>query len=320
VVVGEDATAWSTSRPTVVSVVLAGHLYTMMSLESRADNDLISFLKYLSTITHALKLSLGRLHPLAMRSSLQLSVSRQVAALRHQGRRSLTDQASRHFICSSCQRRSALISPAQWKPAEPLPLSIRHQSSATNASNTRETIIPQTHYEFFPQTLGAAATPPSGPFSIDSKALRKEFLQLQAKAHPDMVPADKKRQAEGLSARINEAYKTLLNPLLRAQYLLSLRGIDVAEDETAKVEDPELLMEVLETRETIEDAQEEKDLEPLKGQNEGRIADSVQVLEDAFKNDDMDLAKSESVKLRYWINIRESIDAWEKGKPVVLVH
>ena len=162
--------------------------------------------------------------------------------------------------------------------------------------------------------------PPSGSFAVDLKALKKEFLQIQAKVHPDMAPADRKRQAEGLSARINEAYKTLQNPLLRAQYLLSLRGVDVAEDETARVEDPELLMEVLETRETIEDAQEEKDLIPLKEMNEARIADSVAVLDDAFKSDDIDLAKSESVKLRYWVNIRESIDAWEQGKPVVLIH
>jgi len=135
-----------------------------------------------------------------------------------------------------------------------------------------------------------------------------------------MAPEGKKRQAEALSARINEAYKTLENPLLRAQYLLGLRGIDVAEDETAKVEDPELLMEVLETRETIEEAQEEKDLDPLKQSNEARIQNSIQVLEQAFQSDDMDAAKSEAVKLRYWVNIRESIDSWEQGKPVVLVH
>lgn len=135
-----------------------------------------------------------------------------------------------------------------------------------------------------------------------------------------MAPEGKKRQAEALSARINEAYKTLENPLLRAQYLLGLRGIDVAEDETAKVEDPELLMEVLETRETIEEAQEEKDLDPLKQSNDARIQNSIQVLEQAFQSDDMDAAKSEAVKLRYWVNIRESIDSWEQGKPVVLVH
>ena len=181
-------------------------------------------------------------------------------------------------------------------------------------------IGPQNHYEFFPQSLGSAAIPPTGPYSIDLKALKREFLQLQAKAHPDLQPVARKRQAEGLSARINEAYKTLQDPLARAQYLLSMRGIDVAEDETAKTEDPELLMEVLETREVIEEAQEERDLEPLKETNEARIASSTKVLENAFKDDDLEMAKAESIRLRYWINIRESIDAWEKGKPVVLVH
>lgn len=134
------------------------------------------------------------------------------------------------------------------------------------------------------------------------------------------MPADKKRQAEAASARINEAYKTLQNPLLRAQYILGLQGIDVAGDETAKVDDPELLMEVLETREVIEEAESEEDLVPLKEGNEKRVEGSVAVLEEAFKNNDIETAKTEAIKLRYWINIRESIDGWEKGKPVVLVH
>lgn len=129
-----------------------------------------------------------------------------------------------------------------------------------------------------------------------------------------------KSRAEGTSARINEAYKTLQNPLLRAQYLLSLRGIDVAEDETAKVEDPELLMEVLDAREEIENAQEEEELEEMKRVNDERIEASEQVLDRAFKDDDIRSAKEEAVRLRYWVNIKESLDGWEKGKPVVLVH
>jgi len=143
---------------------------------------------------------------------------------------------------------------------------------------------------------------------------------LQAKAHPDRHPQESKTRAEATSARINEAYKVLQNPLLRAQYLLSLRGIDVAEDETAKVEDPELLMEVLDMREEIEAAEDEEDLRPLKEVNDAKIEASVKILEDAFRADDMDVATEEAVKLRYWINIKESLDAWEKGKPVVLVH
>ncbi|MCJ1472627.1 hypothetical protein MMC13_001276 [Lambiella insularis] len=190
---------------------------------------------------------------------------------------------------------------------------------ATPIRQHKESLIPQTHYELFPNTV-PTGPPPEGPFVIDVRQLRKEFLQLQAQAHPDRHHGENKARAEGASARINEAYKTLQNPLLRAQYLLSMRGVDVAEDETAKVEDPELLMEVLEAREEIEAAEEEAQLQPLKARNEAKIKDSEHKLEAAFKADDIHTAKEEAVKLRYWINIKESIDAWEKGKPVVLVH
>merc|ERR1711939_855114 len=184
-------------------------------------------------------------------------------------------------ICQACSRRTASTntpprSQRRWQTTSPSP--------AFNADDSiKSNPIPQTHYEFFPKTL-PSGPPPSGPFHIDVRELRREFLQLQSIAHPDRHPQHLKTRAEATSARINEAYKTLQNPLLRAQYLLSLRGIDVAEDETAKVDDPELLMEVLDAREEIENAEEE------------------------------------GVRLRYWVNIRESLDAWERGKPVVLVH
>ena len=183
----------------------------------------------------------------------------------------------------------------------------------------KESLGPQTHYEMFPSTL-QSGPPPAGPFSIDLRQLRKEFLQLQAQAHPDRHQGENRARAEGLSSRINEAYKTLQNPLLRAQYLLGLRGVDVAEDETAKVEDPALLMEVLEMRETIEEVEDEGQLQSLKAQNDAKIEKSVSILEQAFKDNDIASAKDEAVKLRYWINIKDSLHSWEKGKPVVLVH
>jgi molecular chaperone HscB len=192
----------------------------------------------------------------------------------------------------------------------------RHQSTKSK-ENTNPP--PQTHYTFFPRSL-PAGPPPHGRFEIDLSALKREFLQLQGRAHPDLHPPEDKSKAQAMSARINEAYKTLQSPLLRAQYLLSLRGIEIAEDETAKVEDPELLMEVLEAREQIEEAESEEDLVGMKTENDARIEDSVKILEDAFAKEDIDGAKTEAVKLRYWINIKESLDSWEKGKPVVLNH
>ncbi|KAH0565273.1 hypothetical protein GP486_001338 [Trichoglossum hirsutum] len=178
---------------------------------------------------------------------------------------------------------------------------------------------PRNFYEIFPQSL-SSGPPPRGPFSINLQQLRKEFLQLQQNAHPDRHPPEVKHRAEATSAHINEAYRTLQDPLLRAQYLLSLRGFDVAHDETAKLDDCELLLEVMEMREKIEAAEEEEQLLPLKKINDTRIDESVKVLEDAFKVDDMVTAKEEAVKLRYWINIRESLSSWEKGRPLILEH
>ncbi|KAI9769634.1 MAG: hypothetical protein M1840_003871 [Geoglossum simile] len=178
---------------------------------------------------------------------------------------------------------------------------------------------PRNYFEIFPRSL-SYGPPPRGPFSIDLRLLRKEFLQLQQNSHPDRHPPEVKRSAEAISANINEAYRTLQDPLLRAQYLLSLRGLDVACDETAKVDDHDLLMEVLDAREEIEAADEEEQLVPLKKTNTARIDASMEVLEDAFGADDMVTAREETVKLRYWFNIRDSLATWEKGKPVVLAH
>lgn len=79
-------------------------------------------------------------------------------------------------------------------------------------------------------------------------------------------------------------------------------------------------MEVLDMREEIEDTQEEEELEEMKRINDERIAASEGVLDGAFKQDNLGRAKEEAVRLRYWVNIKESLDGWEKGRPVVLVH
>ncbi|KAI1799719.1 Co-chaperone Hsc20 [Daldinia bambusicola] len=178
------------------------------------------------------------------------------------------------------------------------------------------------HYDLFPQTL-PQGPPPSGPFAIDVRALRREFLTLQASAHPDLAPhgSSSKRRAEAASALINEAYRTLADPLSRAQYLLRLKwDIDAAGEETARVEDPELLMLVLETREMIEEASSEEDLKPIAEENEGRIRESEDRLARAFAEDDREGARREVTRLRYWVNIRDAVRDWEEGKPVVLQH
>ncbi|KAK8878833.1 Co-chaperone Hsc20 [Apiospora arundinis] len=201
------------------------------------------------------------------------------------------------------------------------PIPEQQQQQQSSSPSSREAVVPPTHYELFPDTL-PAGPPPHGPFAVDTSTLRREFLRLQAKAHPDMHPQHHKNRAEAASARINEAFKTLTNPLLRAQYLLELAGRadNASSDESAKVEDPELLMEVLEARELIEEAGSEEELKPLHEENAARERRSEEVLARCFAEGDLEGAAHEAVRLRYWVNIRESIEGWERGKPVVLEH
>lgn len=196
------------------------------------------------------------------------------------------------------------------------------------------------YYALFPQTL-PDGPPPTGPFDIDVRSLRREFLQLQAASHPDFHHAAaaattttndsspsqhsaSRRKAEALSSHINAAYKTLASPLSRAQYILSERyGLDLAGDEASSLTgpaDPDLLTEVLYARETIEDAVSEKDLDGVQSENEERIQSSLAALSEAFAKEDVQRAVRETVRLRYWENIRESIHNWEEGRPVVLQH
>ncbi|GAB1743687.1 hypothetical protein NU219Hw_g612t1 [Hortaea werneckii] len=226
------------------------------------------------------------------------------------------------FICATC-RRAAIQAPAYTsrRPQRTFvttPSRLQEPSTTSQQQAGNNAQAPQTHYDFFPSTF-PSGQPPHSPFTPDLKQLKKEYIQLQAKSHPDHAPAGQERQAEALSMRINEAYRTLSDPLKRAQYLLSLRGIDV-EDESAKMSGGPLLMEVMEAREAVDEVEDEEGLGEIKAENDGRIAQSVAVLDEAFAREDVERAAEEAIRLRYWMNIEESIRGWEKGKGGGVIH
>ncbi|QYD67498.1 Fe-S protein assembly co-chaperone HscB [Paraburkholderia edwinii] len=102
-------------------------------------------------------------------------------------------------------------------------------------------------------------------FALDTQALDDAYRTVQAQVHPDRFAAAgdaQKRIAMQWATRTNEAYRTLRDPLKRATYLLSLRGIDVgAENNTAM--EPAFLMQQMEWRERIEDAAGAKNIDEL---------------------------------------------------------
>ena len=68
--------------------------------------------------------------------------------------------------------------------------------------------------------------------NVDVAHLEKEFYELSRKLHPDLnARADKREQEWSLeqSSLLNDAYRTLKDPIKRTQYLLRLEGVELEE-------------------------------------------------------------------------------------------
>ncbi len=93
-------------------------------------------------------------------------------------------------------------------------------------------------------------------FAQDRAALDARWKELQREVHPDRFAAQgasAQRVAMQWSARINEAYQRLKDPLKRAGYLCELNGAAIrAEDNTAMP--AAFLMQQMEWREALDDA------------------------------------------------------------------
>ncbi|HKV25154.1 MAG TPA: Fe-S protein assembly co-chaperone HscB [Candidatus Acidoferrum sp.] len=95
---------------------------------------------------------------------------------------------------------------------------------------------------------------------IEMSALEQKFLQLSWKMHPDrFVNATEEERELSLkrSSELNDAYRTLQNPVGRVEYLLALEG-ERKEGEKKQQAPPELLEEVFELNESLDELREAK--------------------------------------------------------------
>jgi molecular chaperone HscB len=105
-------------------------------------------------------------------------------------------------------------------------------------------------------------------YVLDAVALERAYRDIQARIHPDkFVNAGEaeKRASMQWTTRVNEAYRTLKDPVLRAKYLLEQAGHDVGfETNTAMA--PAFLMRQMELRESLEEARDAAALDKLSAQ------------------------------------------------------
>jgi len=101
--------------------------------------------------------------------------------------------------------------------------------------------------------------------ALDVEQLERLYRNIQARVHPDRhahLPEANRRLAMQWATLINEAYRTLKDPLARARYLLKLEGIDAGlENNTAMPMD--FLTRQMEWREAVEEARASEDADSL---------------------------------------------------------
>jgi molecular chaperone HscB len=90
--------------------------------------------------------------------------------------------------------------------------------------------------------------------SIDLTDLQRRYYSLSRLVHPDHFARgtpNEKRFALDATAILNDAFRTLRDPVARAEYILKEEGIEAAHDGAKRVP-PELLEEVFEVKTALE--------------------------------------------------------------------
>jgi len=96
---------------------------------------------------------------------------------------------------------------------------------------------------------------------IEMNALEQKFLQMSWKLHPDNfvnAPEQERELSLKRSSELNDAYRTLRDPVGRVEYLLGIEGAR-KEGEHKQQAPPELLEEVFELNESLDELREAKE-------------------------------------------------------------
>jgi len=112
--------------------------------------------------------------------------------------------------------------------------------------------------------------------NVDVAGLEREFYQFSRKLHPDLYSGAEAREQQWSleqSSQLNDAYRTLKDPIKRTEYLLRLEGVELEEQSKSATEQarasgqvkkqvvpPDLLEEVFDLNMQLEELRMQKKL------------------------------------------------------------
>ena len=154
-------------------------------------------------------------------------------------------------------------------------------------------------------------------FHLDVEQLAHTYQRLQQITHPDKFASAGDRErllAVQKNAQVNDAYQTLKSPLKRAEYLLSLRGLDL-QHEHQTMQDSAFLMQQMQWREELEDIEHADDPaeqlvqldKQIKHMMDQQFAELAEILQD--NGEEANLAAANLIrKLKFMLKLRHEIE------------
>ena len=168
-----------------------------------------------------------------------------------------------------------------------------------------DSIFKQNYFEVF--SLPVSTDP-------DMNQLKEKNREWQQQVHPDRFANSsdaEKREAMQKTSLINQAFNTLKDPVLRLQYMLSLKGVDM-NSETDTTMDGGFLMEQMELREQIGDARNNSEpfdlLDKLAAGLKKKSANLNDDFEKYYQQDELDKGREIVRKLQFLNKAQKEIN------------
>lgn len=160
---------------------------------------------------------------------------------------------------------------------------------------------------------------------LDTVSLEKQFYTLSRKLHPDRFaskPVAEQEAALAQSSKLNDAYRTLKDPILRTQYLLTLEGVELEEQSKAatdaarasgeqkkQIVPAELLEEVFELNMQLAEMRAAKEM----GEDEPELRRDLMTAKDSF---DAKMVETQAELERLWTAWDAAVDAGDDAAKV----
>jgi molecular chaperone HscB len=149
-------------------------------------------------------------------------------------------------------------------------------------------------------------------FALDEAELDRRYFGLQRQLHPDRFvrrPPRERAISQSQAASLNEAYEALRDPLSRAVYLLRLQGIDLEPPSGQTISDPDLLMEAMEMREALAEADDAAAVAAVAERVEAERCAALATLAKTFADGARDAARKATLRLKYLVKLDDDIRA-----------